>query len=61
MRNCKRCQHEFEPVRTAQLYCSRKCRVADAVSRHRSEAITGPQRRSYPPQRRLYDGLALKR
>ena len=37
MRNCKRCQHEFEPVRTAQLYCSRKCRVADAVSRHRSD------------------------
>jgi hypothetical protein len=34
---CKRCSAEFEPIRKAQLYCSRKCRVADAVDRHRSD------------------------
>ena len=34
---CKRCSAEFEPIRKAQRYCSRKCRVADAVNRHRSE------------------------
>jgi hypothetical protein len=31
--NCKRCSVEFNPVRLAQVYCSRKCRVADAVAR----------------------------
>ena len=35
--NCKRCSVEFKPVRVAQVYCSRKCRVADAVARHRSD------------------------
>ena len=36
-RNCRRFQKEFKTVRTAQLYCCRKCRVVDAVSRHRSD------------------------
>src|SRR6185437_8458252 len=35
--NCKRCSAEFKPIRVAQVYCSRKCRVADAVARHRSD------------------------
>ena len=35
--NCKRCSVEFKPVRVAQIYCGRKCRVADAVARHRSD------------------------
>ena len=35
--NCMRCSAWFEPKRFAQVYCSRRCRVADAVSRHRSD------------------------
>lgn len=38
--NCKRCSTEFAPVRVAQVYCSRRCRVADAVGRHRSDYRT---------------------
>ena len=36
-RTCQRCQNEFKPVRKAQRYCCRKCRVVDAVGRHRSD------------------------
>ena len=34
---CRRCSTWFDPKRLAQVYCSRRCRVADAVSRHRSD------------------------
>ena len=34
---CKRCGETFMPKRLAQVYCSRRCRVADAVARHRSD------------------------
>jgi hypothetical protein len=34
-RQCKRCPNTFKPKREAQTYCSRHCRVADAVARHR--------------------------
>jgi hypothetical protein len=52
---CKRCSAAFEPIRKAQLYCSRKCRVADAVSRHRSDYTEQnptalPEKRLQAPQ-----------
>jgi hypothetical protein len=39
---CKRCGNVVRRKRLAQRYCSKECRVADAVARHRGlgEAIT---------------------
>lgn len=43
LRRCRRCGEEFAPKRQAQIYCSKDCRVYDAVDRFRGkEAITNP-------------------
>ena len=53
MEACRRCGEAFRPKRLAQVYCSPRCRVADAVSRHRSDykntAI--PKKRLQAPER----------
>ena len=48
---CKRCGEAFMPKRLAQVYCSRRCRVADAVARHRSDYMEANPSRI--PEKRL--------
>src|SRR5262245_64053896 len=42
MQSCRRCEQPYQPKRVAQVYCSRRCRVADAVSRHRRSDYIKP-------------------
>src|SRR5262245_61397228 len=45
IRVCSRCSSAFTPKRQAQKYCSKACRVSDAVKRYRTkEAITSVSR-----------------
>ena len=48
---CKRCGEAFMPKRLAQVYCSRRCRVANAVARHRSDYMEANPSRI--PEKRL--------
>jgi len=46
----------FRPKRLAQIYCSKRCRVADAVSRYRSDyknqtLVIVPEKRLQAPER----------
>jgi hypothetical protein len=52
MEPCRRCGEAFIPKRLAQAYCSRRCRVADAVARHRSDytKATVPEKRLQAPE-----------
>ena len=54
MEACRRCGEAFRPKRLMQVYCSRRCRVADAVARHRSDyknqpLTTAPEKRLQAP------------
>lgn len=56
MEPCRRCGEAFRPKRLAQIYCSKRCRVADAVSRHRSDyknrtLAPVPEKRLQAPER----------
>ena len=51
MEACRRCGEAFRPKRLMQVYCSRRCRVADAVARHRSDYKNQPL--TAAPEKRL--------